>query len=52
MDSVGRRTVSDESDPLAKKKKGKDLIAHDFRQKELIPIKILSLVILASKVSS
>jgi len=36
-------------DESEKKKKGWALIVHDFKQKELIPIKILSFAILASK---
>ena len=35
-------------DESEKKKKGWALIVHDFKQKELIPIKILSFAILAS----
>lgn len=31
------------------KKKGWALIVHDFKQKELIPIKLLSFIVLASK---
>ena len=43
MDVGKERT--DEDEP---KKKGLALLAHDFRQKPLIPIKIVSFIILAS----
>ena len=43
MDVGKERT--DEDEP---KKKGLALLAHDFRQKQLIPIKIVSFIILAS----
>jgi hypothetical protein len=39
------KQIPDEDEP---KKKGLALLAHDFRQKQLIPIKILSFLILAS----
>ena len=41
---VGKERT-DEDEP---KKKGLALLAHDFRQKQLIPIKIVSFIILAS----
>ena len=44
MDAAKNVTL-DEDEP---KKKGLALLAHDFRQKQLIPIKIISFLILAS----
>lgn len=44
--------MAETSDDESKnKKKGWALISHDFKQKELIPIKILSFAILASKLN-
>jgi hypothetical protein len=49
MDSVAQQhQLAQNEDKFINKKKGKALIAHDFQQKGLIPIMILSLVILAS----
>ena len=44
MDAA-KKVIPDEDEP---KKKGLALLAHDFRQKQLIPIKIISFLILAS----